>query len=79
MGLGLSLFFVTSGAILAWAVTAQTEGIDLEVTGYIVFAIGCFGVAVWLLNWLFNLRKIVKLPPTRGASIPPPPPPGRRA
>jgi hypothetical protein len=79
MGLGLSLFFIISGAILAWAVTAQTDGIDLTTTGYIVFGIGCFGVASWLVNWLITLRKIVQLPPTgQGAMPPPPPPPAAR-
>lgn len=78
MGLGLSMFFIAAGAILAWAVTAQTDGIDLDVTGYIVFGIGCFGVAVWLVNWFATLRKIVALPPAP-TTLPPPPPPGARA
>ena len=72
MGLGLSLFFVTAGAILAVAVNATTEGIDLEVTGMIVFGIGAFGVALWLGNWLSTLWRIKKLPPSQPGHAPPP-------
>ena len=71
MGLGLSLFFVAAGAILAWAVTATTEGIDLDVVGYIVFGIGIFGLAVWLVNWLGVLRRIAQLQPAQAGPAPP--------
>jgi hypothetical protein len=71
MGLGLSLFFVTAGAILAKAVTAMTEGIDLEIVGIIVFGLGLFGVAIWLGRWLSNLWKITQLPPSQSAHTPP--------
>lgn len=72
MGLGLSLFFVGAGAILAWAVTAKTEGIDLDVVGYIVFGIGIFGLAVWLVSWLGRLWKITQLQPAYSGDAPPP-------
>ncbi|MFQ5426219.1 MAG: hypothetical protein ACE5EV_03970 [Gaiellales bacterium] len=62
MGLGLSLFFVGAGAILAWAVTATTEGIDLDVVGYIVLGIGCFGVGAWLVDWLTGINRVLQLP-----------------
>jgi len=68
MGLGLSLFFVGAGAILAWAVTATTEGIDLDIVGYIVFGIGCFGVGAWLVDWLSGISRVMKIPP---AAAPP--------
>ena len=72
MGLGLSLFFVGAGAILELAVTAMTEGIDLEVVGLIVFGIGIFGVALWLGSWLSNLWKITQLSPSQPGHQPPP-------
>ncbi len=45
-GLGLSAFLVAVGAILAWAVTYEAEGIDLNQVGTILFIVG---IAVGLL------------------------------
>lgn len=76
IGIGFSLFFVAAGAILAWGVTAMPSGIDLEVTGAIVFGIGCLGVLIWLVNWLSSIVRLAKLPP--GSAVQPagqPPPP----
>ena len=76
IGLGFSLFLVAAGAILAWAVTARPSGIDLEVTGAIVFGIGCLGVAIWLVNWLSSIVKLAQLPAGSAVSAlgrPPPP------
>jgi len=50
MGLGLSLTLVAAGAVLAWAVTATSENIDLVITGYIIFGVGAFGLGIWLAN-----------------------------
>ncbi len=76
IGLGFSLFFVAAGAILAWGVTAMPSGIDLEVTGAIVFGIGCLGVVIWFVNWIASIVRLAKLPPgaaVQAAGQPPPP------
>ena len=39
-GMGLSALLIAAGAILAWAVTYQTEGIDLNQVGVILFVVG---------------------------------------
>jgi len=39
-GFGLSALLVAGGAILAWAVDYQAEGIDLNQVGLILFAVG---------------------------------------
>ncbi len=39
-GFGLSAFLVAAGAILAWAVTYEAEGIDLNQVGIILFIVG---------------------------------------
>lgn len=52
IGLGGSLFFIAAGAILAYAVTAEPEDIDLTVTGQILLAIGLFGLFIWFVNTL---------------------------
>ncbi len=39
-GFGLSAFLVATGAILAWAVTYEADGIDLNQVGIILFIVG---------------------------------------
>lgn len=43
-GFGVSLFLLAVGAILAVAVTAEVEGISLDMTGIILMAIGALGL-----------------------------------
>ena len=52
--MGFSLTLIVAGAILAWAVTATSKDIDLEVTGYIIFGIGIFGLAIWMVNTMIH-------------------------
>ena len=42
-----SLLFIVAGAVLAYAVTAQTQHIDLQTTGIILLLVGIFDL---LLN-----------------------------
>ena len=49
-GIGLATFLVTAGAILAWAVTLEVEGIDVQQVGVIMFVIGVIvGVATLIM------------------------------
>jgi hypothetical protein len=49
MGFGVSLFLIALGAILAWAVTAQVEGIDINAVGVILMIVGAMGLLLSLL------------------------------
>lgn len=40
-GIGLSAVLVALGAILAWAVTYEASGIDIQRVGMILFLVGC--------------------------------------
>ena len=51
MGIGISLFFIAVGAILAWAVSYQATGIDIAVVGNILMAVGVLGLLLSLLFW----------------------------
>ena len=51
MGVAASLVFLAAGAILAWAVSAEAEGIDIQVVGVILFIIGAVGLLVSLIFW----------------------------
>jgi hypothetical protein len=49
--LGLSLFLIAVGAILAFAITTAVEGVDIAAVGYILMAIGFVGLLLSLLFW----------------------------
>ena len=48
-GFGLSAFLIAAGAILAWAVTYEADGIDLNQVGLILFFVGIGLVVVTLV------------------------------
>lgn len=48
-GIGASLFLVAVGAILTFAVTAEVQGIDLDVVGIILMIVGGLGVLFSLI------------------------------
>lgn len=49
--IGFSLFLITLGAILAWAVNAEVAGLDITVVGVILMVVGFAGLALSLLFW----------------------------
>ena len=49
MGIGVSVFLIAVGAILAFAVDVQTTGIDLATVGVILMVVGGLGLATTLL------------------------------
>ncbi|HEV7177664.1 MAG TPA: hypothetical protein VGN29_19370 [Solirubrobacteraceae bacterium] len=55
MSIGLSLFMITLGAILKFAVTAQLAGISLATVGVILMVVGTVGLLVSL--WLIVARR----------------------
>ena len=49
MGIGISLFFMALGGILAWAVDVErTEGVNINTIGIILLVVGAIGLAVTL-------------------------------
>ncbi len=51
MGIGVSLFLIAVGAILAWAVDAEVSGLDLDTVGVILLIVGIVGLVLSLLFW----------------------------
>ena len=49
MGIGVSVFLIAAGAVLAFAVDVQTTGIDLATVGWILMVVGGIGLATTLL------------------------------
>ena len=44
MGIGVSIFLIALGAILAFAVEYDLNGLDIRVIGYILMAVGLVGL-----------------------------------
>ena len=51
MGIGVSLFLLALGAILAWAVDVEASGVDIDTIGVILMIIGGLGLLLSLLFW----------------------------
>src|SRR5688500_2680460 len=51
MGIPVSLLLIAVGAILAFAVTRDAEGIDVQVVGVILMIIGGIGFLLTMLFW----------------------------
>ena len=49
MGIGVSIFLIAVGAILAFAVHAAVNGVDLTTVGYILMAVGVIGLIMALI------------------------------
>jgi hypothetical protein len=50
-GLGISIFLFAVGAILAFAVTAQAQGFDVNTVGVILMIVGGVGFLASMLFW----------------------------
>ena len=51
MGISLSILLIAVGAVLAWAVSAEVAGIDLQVAGIIMVVVGAIGFVASLIFW----------------------------
>jgi hypothetical protein len=51
MGVGVSLFLLAVGAILAFAVADNISGVDLEAVGWILMAVGALGAVLSAIFW----------------------------
>jgi hypothetical protein len=51
MGISTSLVLIAVGAILKWAVTASTSGINLNTVGVVLMIVGAAGIVLSLIFW----------------------------
>jgi hypothetical protein len=51
MGIGVGLILVAVGAVLAFAIHTDTNGFDINTIGYILLAVGAFGILVSMVFW----------------------------
>ena len=55
MGIGVSIFLIAVGAILAFAVNTTVSGLDINVIGYILMAVGLIGLI--MTAFIFGPRR----------------------
>jgi Domain of unknown function (DUF6458) len=63
MTVGTSVTLIALGAILKYAVTATVAGIDLQVAGVVLIAMGVLGLLLTLLVLVVDRRHARRLPP----------------
>jgi hypothetical protein len=51
VGIGVSIFFLAIGAILAFAVETTARGIDINMVGVILMIVGAIGLLLSMLFW----------------------------
>jgi hypothetical protein len=51
MGIGVSIFLIAAGLILALAVTVTTSGVDINTIGWILVIVGAVGLLLSLIFW----------------------------
>ena len=51
MGIGVSVFLIALGAILAFAVEFQVSGLDINTVGIILLIVGLIGLVTSFLFW----------------------------
>ena len=51
MGIGVSIFLIAAGLILALAVNVTTSGVDIDTIGWILVVVGAVGLLLSLIFW----------------------------
>ncbi len=63
MYIGTSIFLIAVGAVLAWAVTAEVAGFNVQTAGVILMVVGVIGLIASLLEqtiWADRRRRAVE-------------------
>jgi Na+/proline symporter len=51
MGIGVSIFLIAIGAVLAFAVNATSSAVDVNTVGWILMGVGFVGALLSLVFW----------------------------
>jgi hypothetical protein len=51
VGIGVSIFLIAIGAILAFAVSATVSGVDIQAVGWILLVVGLIGLVLSMIFW----------------------------
>ncbi|GIH17145.1 DUF6458 family protein [Rugosimonospora africana] len=69
MGIGVSLFLIAAGAILAFALNVHVGGVNMDVVGWILMAVGALGLVVTTFIWGGRRGRVVSDEPTTYRTI----------
>jgi hypothetical protein len=75
MALGTALFLIAVGAILRFAVTATTHGVNIQTIGVILMIVGAVGLLIslfWMSVWSGRQRQTAPAYPPDDYSAGPP-------
>jgi len=56
--IGASIVLIAVGAVMAYAVTVETEGFNINTAGVILMVVGAIGLVVSLLMMLMNNDRV---------------------
>jgi hypothetical protein len=51
MGLGVGIFLAAAGAVLAFAVTDNVNGVNIHTVGWILLIVGIVGIVLSMIFW----------------------------
>ena len=51
MGLGIGILLAAVGAVLAFAVSATTSGVNIHAVGWILLIVGIIGILLSMIFW----------------------------
>ena len=71
MGIGISIFLIAVGAILAFAVHETVNGIDLQTVGWILMVVGALGIVLFLVVFMPRRRRYVRETAYDGTAVGP--------
>ena len=71
MGIGIGIFLIAVGAVLAFAVDAEVSGIDVQTIGVILIVVGALGVLLDLFLFAPRRRTTVTETVERPATVQP--------
>ncbi|TQN37668.1 hypothetical protein FHU33_4331 [Blastococcus colisei] len=60
MRLGTAIVLLALGAILTFAVRVDLSGVDLQIVGWILMAVGALGIVVELAVWGPRRRQVTR-------------------
>jgi hypothetical protein len=49
MGIGISIFLIAAGAVMTFAVSAVTDGVNLDTAGIVLMIVGAIGLVASMI------------------------------